>query len=209
MARLMAMTFFGENRTGEKEREHLHEAPWIMTGPLVVLGLLSLAGGLLNLPELVGGDHRLETYLEPLLKAGQELHPLAMPHGQTEYLLIGLAVAIALGGLVLGWRATLAARTLPAREASPERGFMKLLYNKYYVDEFYSAIIVRPLVEFSRSVLWKATDQGLIDGGMVNGTARLQRALGWLGSRLQTGQVGVYIFAFMVGVLYIVGVMIQ
>jgi len=209
MARLMAMTFFGENRTGAKEREHLHEAPWIMTGPLLVLGVLSLAGGLINLPELVGGDHPLETYLEPLLKAGQELRPLAMPHGQTEYLLIGLAVAIALVGLVVGWRATLSSRTVPAREAGPEHGFMKVLFNKYYVDELYNAAIVRPLVGFSRSVLWKATDQGLIDGGMVNGTARLQRALGWLGSRLQTGQVGVYIFVFMVGVLYIVGVMIQ
>ena len=57
MARLMAMTFLGENRTGEKERAHLHEAPWIMTGPLVVLGVLSVIGGVLNLPAFAGGSH--------------------------------------------------------------------------------------------------------------------------------------------------------
>src|SRR5947207_865419 len=60
MTRLMLYTFHGPNRTGEREREHLHEAPWVMTGPLVVLGALSLAGGVLNLPELLGGKPFLE-----------------------------------------------------------------------------------------------------------------------------------------------------
>jgi len=66
MARLMAMTFLGENRTGEQERTHLHEAPWIMTGPLVVLGVLSAIGGALNLPEVFGGHQALEHWLEPV-----------------------------------------------------------------------------------------------------------------------------------------------
>ena len=61
MARLMAMTFLGENRTGEKERAHLHEAPWIMTGPLVVLGVLSVIGGVLNLPRSSAGTQRWST----------------------------------------------------------------------------------------------------------------------------------------------------
>src|SRR5215217_3553397 len=66
MARLMAMTFLGESRTGAREREHLHEAPWIMTGPLVVLGVLSLVGGVLNLPPFVGGGAALERWIEPV-----------------------------------------------------------------------------------------------------------------------------------------------
>jgi NADH-quinone oxidoreductase subunit L len=70
MARLMAMTFFGENRTGAKEREHLHEAPWVMTGPLVVLGVLTVIGGALNFPEFwpTPPHHLLDQWLEPVLE---------------------------------------------------------------------------------------------------------------------------------------------
>ena len=80
-----------------------------------------------------------------------------------------------------------------------------MLYNKYYVDELYDAAIVKPLVAFSRRVLWKSVDQGVIDGAGVNGSAGLSRALGWLGGRLQSGQVGVYVVLFLVGVIYVLG----
>jgi len=78
-----------------------------------------------------------------------------------------------------------------------------VVYRKYYVDEIYDAVIVRPLVWRSRVVLWKGVDQGVVDGAAVNGTARLSRGLGWLGSRLQTGQVGIYVVLFLVGALWI------
>src|SRR6185295_12138193 len=104
MARLMAMTFLGENRTGEKERGHLHEAPWIMTGPLVVLGLLSLVGGVLNLPHLVGGHAALERWLEPVMEPALRLRQMVMPEGSTEFMLVGAAVAIGVLGLFLGFR---------------------------------------------------------------------------------------------------------
>jgi NADH-quinone oxidoreductase subunit L len=211
MARLMAMTFFGENRTGTREQEHLHEVPWIMTGPLVVLGILSLAGGVINLPAFAGGNAWLEHWLEPVTTPGAEvarsLGPGLVPAlaGQTEDLLLGLAIAVAVIGLVAGWRATLRAPTRPAREAAPETGVFKLLYHKWYVDELYDAIIVRPVGWISRNLLWKTVDQGLVDGAAVNGAANFSRALGWLGGRLQTGQVGVYLVLFVVGVLYVLG----
>jgi len=201
MARLMAMTFFGENRTGAEERKHLHEAPAIMTVPLVVLGVLSAVGGLLNLPALFGGDARLEHWLDPVLEGARHYFPLEMPHGQAEYMLIGLAILIAVGGLVAGWRVTMSQPILPARQAAPEVGFWKVLYHKYYVDEFYEAAIVGPLRRFSEQVLWKDVDQRVIDQGGVEGTAGLARTLGWIGTRLQTGQVGIYLTVFLVGVL--------
>ncbi len=80
-------------------------------------------------------------------------------------------------------------------------GFWKVLYHKYYVDEFYEAAIVGPLRRFSEQVLWKDVDQRVIDRGGVEGTAGLARTLGWIGTRLQTGQVGVYLTVFLVGVL--------
>jgi NADH-quinone oxidoreductase subunit L len=201
MARLMAMTFFGDNRTGPEEQKHLHEAPVIMTAPLVVLGILSAVGGMLNLPALFGGDAKLEHWLDPIIEGAHHVFPLEMPHGQTEFILIGLAIVIAVGGLILGYRVTMARPILPARQAAPEVGFWKVLYHKYYVDEIYAALIVRPLVLFSDRVLWKDVDQGLIDRGGVEGSARLARTLGWIGTRLQTGQVGVYLTVFLVGVL--------
>jgi NADH-quinone oxidoreductase subunit L len=94
MARLMAMTFLGENRSGEKEREHLHEAPWIMTGPLVILGILSVVGGVINLPHIIGGNLSLHHWFQPLLARSEGLLPAhQLSHG-TEYLLIGAAVLV-------------------------------------------------------------------------------------------------------------------
>jgi NADH-quinone oxidoreductase subunit L len=213
MARLIAMTFFGENRTGAAEREHLHEAPWIMTGPLVVLGALSVAGGWLNLPEFAGAIGPvgvLHHWLEPVLAAGAGVAGMvgtvpALPHGATEAALIAIAITIAVVGLALGWNATRRSNLVPARQAPAEHGFWKVLYNKYYVDELYDRWIVQPLVGWSTATLWKRVDQGVIDGGGVNGIARLARAIGWLGSRLQTGQVGVYVIFFVVGVLVVLG----
>jgi NADH-quinone oxidoreductase subunit L len=203
------MTFLGRNRTGAEAGRHLREAPWIMTGPLVVLGVLSAVGGLINLPTFVGGHHELESWLEPVTAAGAAFARVELPHGTTEFLLVGGAVLVGVVGLVLGYRATLG-RTIPtAREAPADAGLARVLNRKYYVDEIYDAAIVRPVVWLSRVVLWKGVDQGLVDGAAVNGTAKLSRGLGWLGSRLQTGQVGLYVVLFLVGALWILRAMIR
>ena len=208
MARLLTMTFLGENRTGEQERQHLHEAPLVMTGPLIVLGVLSAIGGIINLPPLVGGGAALEHWLEPVTAGAHQFFALQMPHGQTEYFLVGGAVAIGLLGLFAGYRATLARKIVPASESAEDTGVARVLNRKYYVDEIYDAVIVRPLVWLSRTVLWRAVDQGVIDGVAVNGTAKFSRGLGRLGSWLQTGQVGVYVVLFLVGALWILHAMV-
>ncbi|MGE0353572.1 MAG: NADH-quinone oxidoreductase subunit L [Gemmatimonadales bacterium] len=203
MARLMAMTFFGENRTGETERQHLHEAPWIMTGPLVVLGVLSLIGGVLNLPAIVGGHSALHQWLHPVLAGSALLAEVPeLPHN-TELLLLGVAIVVAIAGLIAGHRATLAEPILPAAKAPPERGFARVLFRKYYVDEIYDALIIRPLVWLSRVVLWQDIDQKGIDGAGVNGAARVARFFGRAGSALQSGYVGAYVIAFLAGALWI------
>ena len=122
MARLMAMTFLGENRTGGEERRHLHEAPWIMTGPLVVLGVLTVVGGVINLPAFVGGHHWLESWLEPVTAAAAAFAKVELPHGSTELFLVGAAVLVGVVGLALGYRLTLARRIPPAHEAAGGQG---------------------------------------------------------------------------------------
>ena len=209
MARLMAMTFLGENRTGEQERAHLHDAPVVMTGPLVVLGVFSALGGLLNLPAFLGGGGAMEHWLEPVTAPAARYFPLEMPHGSTEFFLIGAAVAVGAAGLMAGWWVTLRRRTLPAVESPADTGLAGLVSRKFYIDELYDTLFVRPMVWLSRLVLWKGLDQAVVDGAAVNGTARLSRGLGWLGSRLQTGQVGIYVVLFLVGALWILQAMVR
>ena len=203
MTRLMLYTFHGPNRTGAEAEAHLHEAPWVMTGPLVVLGVLSAVGGILNVPELWGGSAWLHHWLEPVTKPGAALLPEAHISHATEWTLVAIAVAVAATGIVGAWRLLKPEALVPARSAPAERGFARVLRNKWYVDELYNFFIVQPLVWVSREILWKRVDQGIIDGAGVNGAARGARALGWLGSRLQTGQVGMYVALFVVGVLAI------
>jgi NADH-quinone oxidoreductase subunit L len=209
MTRMMLYTFHGPNRTGEAERAHLKEAPWIMTGPLVVLAVGSVFAGWLNLPELVpiGPLGAMEKWLEPVVGAatariaGSETHLPA----STEQLLILVAVAIAITGVAIAVVRLKPASLLPKRDAPEPHGIERVLEHKYYVDEGYDIAVVRPTVSVSRNVLWKGVDVGLIDGLFVNGSALFARSLGWLGSQLQSGQVGTYAWVLLIGALAVIG----
>ena len=203
MARLMAMTFHGESRTGEAARAHLHEAPWIMTGPLVVLAVLTVVGGALNLPHLVGGHEALTVWLEPVTRAATEQWPLSLPAASVEYGLVGAAIAVGGIGLLIGYRTTLARPIPTAREAPPERGFARVLNRKYFVDEIYDAVFVRPLVWLSDRVLWRTVDKAVVDGIFVHGGVFASRWAGRVGSRIQNGQVGVYAVLFVIGAVWV------
>jgi NADH-quinone oxidoreductase subunit L len=204
MMRLIAMTFLGVNRTGTAEQGHLHEAPAIMTGPLVILGILTVVGGAINLPAFVGGHEGLERWLKPVLEPAEAHLKVRMPEGTAEMALIGAAVGIALLGLWLGYRATVARPIPVAKDAPEDIGFAKVLFHKYYIDELYQSLIVRPLIVTSRFFLWRFLDQGVIDGAAVNGSAGLARGIGWLGSRLQSGQLGLYVIVFVIGAVWLI-----
>jgi NADH-quinone oxidoreductase subunit L len=213
MMRMMIYTFFGPNRTGERERSFLSEAPGIMTGPLVILGVLSVVGGWLNLPESIriGRIGVIDQWLDPVVGAST----LRITHGAVpeanatlEYGLIGVALLIAVAGIIVAWTMLKPERLVPKREAKPEEGFERVLANKYYVDEIYDDAIVQPTVAVSRSLLWQGIDQGLIDKTLVNGIGGkhgLARFVGWIGSQLQSGQVGTYAWVLVVGVLFVLG----
>ena len=209
MTRLMLYTFHGPNRTGEREREHLHEAPGVMTGPLLVLGALTVVGGGLNIPPLFGGSAFLEHWLEPVTKAADQLRPAVEAAREMQWLLVAGAVLVAALGMVAAFRLLKPEALVPARLAPPETGLGRLLWKKWYVDELYDAIIVRPVMWFSREVLWKTVDARLVDGWLVNGSAAVSRALGWIGSRLQTGEVGAYVTLFVIGVLVVLGAVVR
>ena len=212
MTRMMLYTFHGPNRTGEEERKHLHEAPWVMTGPLVVLGVLTVVGGWLNVPKILallpGPDEALHHWLEPVVGEAA----LMVTHGQaphpshaTEYFLIGTAVVVAIAGILIAWTQLKPGRLVPKAQSQPSVGFARVLENKYFVDEGYDNVIVGPTVGVSRNLLWRGVDTGIIDGLMVNGSAAVARFGGWVGSQFQSGQVGTYAWVLVVGVLAVLG----
>ena len=213
MTRMMLYTFHGPVRTGSEEEKSLHEVPWIMTGPLVVLGFLAMFGGWLNLPEVVtdiiplGPRELLAQWLDPVVGSATARITAGAGHvpAQTEEVLIGVAVLIAVAGIVFAM-ARLKPNRIPAkRDAVAEYGFEGVVANKYYVDEGIERAIVEPTYAVSRSFLWRFIDNGLIDGFFVNGSAALARGLGWAGSRLQTGNVGAYAWVLVIGVLVMLG----
>jgi NADH-quinone oxidoreductase subunit L len=210
MTRMMIYTFHGPNRTGEKELQHLHEAPWIMTGPLVVLGVLTAIGGWLNIPEFVeflGPVGKLDHWLEPVVGPATALVTAGATHlsANAEYLLVAAAVIIAVSGIVLAWARLKPETLVPKREAPQEEGIERVVLDKFYVDEIYDETIVQPVVSVSRGLLWRGIDVGLIDGLGVNGSAYLAKFVGFIGSQFQSGKLGTYAWVLTIGVLAVLG----
>ena len=205
MTRMMLYTFHGANRTGADEVTQLHEAPWVMTGPLVVLAVLSLFGGLLNLPHVLPGAGWLEHWLEPVTEGAVPYLIETHLSVRAEWLLMGLATVIAAAGIAGAWYLLKPAQLTTAKDASAETGVQRVLLNKYYVDELYDALIVRPTDWVSRKVLWRVVDEGAIDGAAVNGAAKLSRLFGWMGTQFQTGNLTTYVVLFVIGALFLLG----
>src|SRR5947208_14102537 len=175
-----------------------------MTGALVLLGAFSLTGVALNLPEIMGGKPWLEHWLQPVTALADRMRPVVELSPVVEWTLVGGAVLVAALGMVGAVRLLRPEALVAARPAPPETGLGRLLWKKWYVDEIYDAVIVRPVQWLAREVLWKTIDVRLVDGLLVNGSATASRALGWLGSRLQTGEVGFYVALSVMGLLPVV-----
>jgi len=209
------MTFFNENRAADEVKKHIHESPKTMTLPLILLAVLSAIGGYLGIPHALGGSNLFHHYLDPVVGLGQgkllqASHDGVLPHGADishaaaqhpsmlmEYLLMGISVAIALIGIYMAYMMYIKNRELPEKLANRFPLLYRLLLNKWYVDELYSAVIIRPIQWFS-NFLWKVIDVSVIDW-IVNTIARV---VGWLGNMLryiQSGQVQSYAISVVLG----------
>jgi NADH-quinone oxidoreductase subunit L len=219
MTRLMIMTFHGRYRGGEREAESMREVPAVMWVPLVLLAAASIVGGWINVPEPIANApvfgwlphsewlhywlHPVTSPADAILAANVAEMRQTAPFGGGEAVWAAFAFLGAMAIIVLATWALRRRVVLPALEAAPPRGLQKVVYDKWYVDEFYDAVIVRPVVRLSRAC-WRLIDDGLIDG-IVNGAGYAARAFGWVGSRLQTGQLNSYAFAIVLGVLLVLG----
>jgi NADH-quinone oxidoreductase subunit L len=178
-----------------------------------VLGILTVFGGWLSLPEVItdivpiGPAGLLDNWLEPVVgnaTAHVSAGAVRVP-ATTEIMLMGLAAVIAVAGIVFAMARLKPARLVPKRDAIPEGGFEGVVANKYYVDEALDRAVVTPTYAISKTFLWRFIDTGVIDGLLVNGSAALARTFGWMGSRLQTGNVGIYAWVLVIGVVALLG----
>jgi len=197
MFRLIWLTFFTQQRYDE-HHVHVHESPLNMTSPLMILALLSLTGGWLALPALLGGKDYFSEFMAPALGSG-EVTGIENAHS-LELTLSGVAMAAAIVGLVVAWR-------MYAKDVKrgKSEGLHKVLYNKYYVDELYHALVVGPLVWLSQNVLWKVVDVGVIDGA-VNGVASGATAVGDTVRHTQSGNTRSYAVWVLVGAVVLFGI---
>jgi NADH-quinone oxidoreductase subunit L len=195
MFRLYAMAFRGEFRGTEAQASHLHESPAAMTIPLIILAMLSVAGGWVGIPEVLMPDaHRLQSFLAPVLE-GIDGQPEAAHHlsHSTELMLMGGVLVLIIGVITFAWRKFSRYDRTQEIEAG---GIARLLENKWYVDELYAAIVSKPLRALS-AFMNARVERQLIDG-MVNGVGRAVQ----YGSRqlrlIQSGQVGSYILIMVI-----------
>ncbi len=205
MFRLLFLAFFGEFRGTEQQKHHLHESPASMTLPLVVLAFLSAVGGFMGAPMLLG-KHYLADYLAPLFIYSRRLNPAAFalePDHSTELMLIGLSVAAAVLGIVLAYVLYVARAERPVADSAPRPAPENLVYHKYYIDELYDTLFVRPTMALSRG-LYKYVENGVINP-ITNGFGRAVQGGGFLLRYVQTGAVETYLILMVIGIVLILG----
>ena len=189
MFRLYFLTFNGSFRGTEEQHHHLHESPAAMTIPLVILAILSVVGGYVGLPEVMSEHNAIADYLSPVVTNFGEHHLSA----GTEWTLMAISVVVSVIMIAVAYSMN------KKPNFAENKGLAKILENKWYVDELYDAIIVRPIEALS-NLLDKFAERRGIDG-IVNGVGKTVR---WGGDRLrllQTGQVGFYIFIMVMGIV--------
>ena len=204
----------------------VHESPWVMLGPLVVLAILSVIGGYVGVPGSLGGSNRFDKFLGPVFRsttpavnaehaeAGATVPPEQTTEGQepktghsTELMFTGISVAAGLLGLFLAWLLYSAKPDLPDRIADSLHALYTAVANKYWVDEMYATIFVKPLIGISTLVFWRGVDQTVIDG-TLNGGAAGARELSDEVRHMQSGNLRSYAGWVAIGAACVVAYMV-
>ncbi|MCB9474093.1 MAG: NADH-quinone oxidoreductase subunit L [Candidatus Delongbacteria bacterium] len=210
MFRLLFMTFHGKYRGTAQEASHFHENPLVMTVPLMVLAVLAAIAGFWGLPHFLDVAHvgnRFDEFLAPVFYSGSELHlrHAMAGHGNVamEWLLAGLSVCVAIVGLLVARRLYLREDRKAASLVAQFPGLHRQLLNKWYVDELYQTIVIKP-IGATCDFLWKYVDALIIDGA-VNGLGSLCVAAGQGVRRLQGGRLSHYLALMAAGTAVLIG----
>ena len=209
MFRLVFLTFYGEERIEPHTKKHLHESPLSITLPLMILAFFAATVGLLQIPHLFGGGtHYLSDYFAPIFAQGKSVvkawgiheHPHAHLDVGLEVILLVLSVGVAATGIAIAYKKFNVDKSVPP-EDDKITGGVRVVYDKYYVDEIFQAGIIQPLLTFSK-FLSAVIDRVIIDGFVV-GLGKFFLALSSKVRKLQTGIVGDYAFSIVVGAIIV------
>ncbi|MGA2072006.1 MAG: NADH-quinone oxidoreductase subunit L [Terriglobia bacterium] len=203
MFRALFLTFFGKSRLSPEAEHHVHESGSKMTTPLLILALFSIVAGDVSWPKVFGGSEAFDRFLDPVFKtssdflraSGQESGAQGFSAGA----LMIFALCFAAVAILAAWWLYLKNTSLPHRIAERFNRFYQLLVHKYYVDEIYNWLVVRPLKVGAEKILWQRVDAGVIDGRGVNGTGRRVADVGDLLRRIQSGNIRSYAAWVMLG----------
>ena len=204
--RLLFVVFHGKERMDHHTKEHLHETPWVVTGPLIALAIPSIVIGWFTIGPVLFGDYFKGAIFN--LAEQNPLHEIAEEfHGPLDFVIhgfSGVAVYLAAAGALVAWYLYLQRPEIPARLLTQFSGLNRVLQNKYYFDWFNENVLARASRGLG-GLLWKVGDETVIDGGMVNGSARLVGVVSVVARGLQSGYLYHYAFAMIVGLAAFVG----
>jgi NADH-quinone oxidoreductase subunit L len=199
--RLLFVAFYGKSRMDRKTAAHVHESPPVMVVPMVVLAILAVFGGYIGLPKVLGVGNAIDEFLQPVF-ADVAASEHATGSAAVEWGLIGVAVLVAAVGAFAAYWIYVRRWGLAERMTRSAQWLYDIVYDKYYVDEAYTEVIVKPLRMLGRT-LADAVERRSIDGA-VNGLAHLVSLAGEGLRRVQTGLVRNYALAMLVGVVGVV-----
>ncbi len=200
--RLIFLTFHGEFRGTEEQKHHLHESPKSMTIPLILLCAGAVGAGWVGIPHLLGGGAHFTEFMKPLFG-----HPETVGTHAEEGMLMMISVIAGFSGIGLAALFYLKRTDIPLKLGQQFSSVYRVLFNKYYVDELYSFIIVRPAIWTGRNILAGITDAKIIESvvnGVPNAIGGFSRAL----RKIQTGVLHHYAAVMALGLLIILAVML-
>jgi NADH-quinone oxidoreductase subunit L len=197
MFRMFILVFFGNFRGTEHQRKHLHESPTAMTVPLIILAVLSVFGGMLGLPPVFHAPHWLHGYLHDSLTR----EPISLLSHETEWMLMGLAVAVAGLGIYLAWTMYFKNKTIPPVDDAKRPWYEKWAYAKFYVDELYTTLFQKPLDALS--LFFKNFFQKYIFDGVVGMFGGLVQLTGNAVRLMQHGNISFYLIGMAAGLIVI------
>lgn len=205
MFRMFFLVFFGQSRVEHDTLHHAHESPISMTAPLWVLAVLSVIGGFLNWPALMGGGDWLQHTLAGVLgmEEGHEHHHTIS--ASTEWVLMGIVVALVVAVIALAYSIYVGKNTVPVEDEA-EQGFGRVLSHKYFVDELYQALFIKP-IQFLSEWFGRVVDPKILDG-IINGVGQSITNTGALLKNIQQGAVGLYLFVFALGIILLLALQI-
>ncbi len=202
--RLVFMTFHGKPRMDHHTEEHLHESPWVVTLPLIILAIPTVCAGWLIGPMLFGGYFGEAIHFSP--QHGAVAQMAAEFHGVVGMMTHSLSTApfwLSIGGIFTAWYLYMVKTDLPEKIKQAAGPLFTLLDRKYFIDEFYSWLFAGGARALGAG-LWKIGDVKVIDGFVVNGAARVVGLTALLVRRFQSGYIYHYAFTMIVGVFVLI-----